>query len=289
MNIPNSPYVYTWRFKARTYELDLNGVVKPAVYLNYMEEVATQVSAALGWDFNWYATNKRLWVARKHVIRILDTIGRGEELEAITWVADARRVQSNREYVIRRISDEQPVLHARTNWVFLNEETMRPERIPSNVDHFIAGVGEANLDTEVDEAITVEKAFIYTENRRVEYHEVDSAGHVNNAIYVTWAEEAIRNMLSACGWTPNRLKTADFQMRLHAREIEYFRSTLYDESVQINTRLAQIGKDRAAWITEMYKLGTEELLVKDVCVRAFTDATGSRSIPDEMLLSLKES
>jgi YbgC/YbaW family acyl-CoA thioester hydrolase len=282
--------VYTWNFGVRTYELNPSRQIKLTTFLNYMEEVATQASAALGFDYDWYMQAGTLWVARKHTIRFYAPLTYPNDLHARTWISDVRRVQSNREYRFHRASDNAPIFAARTNWVYINSTTLKPERIP---DDIAAGVihredkGLEDLDTTIRDPIAVETPYVYSETRRAEWHEIDSAGHVNNAIYVAWAEEAIRNMLRAAGWAEERLTSAEFTMRPLSHEIEYLRSALYDEPISVSTKLTSIGQDRAAWQTEIRQAATEELLCKDACVRSFTDANGARSIPDDMLLALR--
>jgi len=283
--------IYTWKFGVRTYELDLNRRVKVTAFLNYMEEVATQASAALGFDYEWYMQSGTLWVARKHTIRFYEPLAYPNELHAQTWISDIRRVQSHREYRFHRASDNAPIFAARTNWVYINAASLRPERVPDDIAKgviFRDDKGLEDLDTGIHEPSAVDKPYIYSEKRRAEWHEIDSAGHVNNGIYVTWAEEAIRNMLRAAGWTDDRLTEIGVLMRPHAHEIEYFRSTLYDEPIQIMCKLTDIGQDRAAWLTEIRHAATDEMLCKDICVRSFTDAQGARSIPDDMLLALRQ-
>src|SRR5258708_16044043 len=124
--------VYSWRFQVRTYELDVTGEVRPAAFLNYLEEGAVQASTAGGYGYDWYKENNRMWVVRKFTIRYYGPAVYGDELELATWVSDFRRVQSNREYALQR-SDGELVLRARGNWVFMNVQTMQPQRIPTNV------------------------------------------------------------------------------------------------------------------------------------------------------------
>jgi acyl-CoA thioester hydrolase len=286
--------IYTWQFAVRTYELDAQRVVKLTTYLNYMEEAATQASASLGFDYAWYMSHRRLWVARKHTIRFYTPAVYPDELRARTWISDLRRVQSHREYRVTRLSDDAPIFSARTNWVFINAETSRPERVPEDIARFFHENGTADgatqledLDTTLRHPISVENPFVFSESRRVEQHEIDPAEHVNNAVYVTWAEEAIRNLMRAAGWTEERVAELNVSMHPHAHEIEYFRSAQYDEPIQVSTRLAAIGQDRAAWQTEIRHASTGELLAQDVAVRRFSDPHGPRSIPDHLLMALR--
>lgn len=281
------PKVYSWHFNVRSYELDVSAQVAPATYLNYLEEAAIQASADAGYDYDWYYANQRLWVVRKMLIRYYGAAGYGNELALHTWVSDFRRVQSNREYDLRRAADDEPVVRARGTWVFMNTETMQPQRIPAEIVDQFEPVGEVeDLDTGVIDPIVVEEPIIHTEERRVQRHELDSQGHVNNSVYLAWAEQSLINALRVAGWPPERFEGSDFAIHPLASEIEYFRSAMDDEPIWIVTRLAEVGRDRAAWHNEIRHGATGELIAKAVLVRAFTDVVGPRSIPDALQLAL---
>jgi acyl-CoA thioester hydrolase len=202
-------------------------------------------------------------------------------------VSDFRRVQSNREYDLHRVSDGARILRARTNWVYIDTETKSPKRLPDDFRAAFEPSGEIEaLDACVLDPIKVEHAVTHVEERRVQHYELDSAGHVNNAAYVGWIEQAIRNALSAAGWPPARLLTAAFGMSPLGREIEYLRSAVEGDTLRLETRLIEVGHDRAAWRTDIRQAESGELLITDIAVRAFSDVRGSRSIPDDLLLSL---
>jgi YbgC/YbaW family acyl-CoA thioester hydrolase len=280
------PKVYSWHFNVRSYELDVSAQVAPATYLNYLEEGAIQASAAQGYDYDWYYDNHRLWVVRKMLIRYYGSAGYGNELALHTWVSDYRRVQSNREYDLRNADDES-IVRARGTWVFMNTETMQPQRIPTEVIEAFEPTGEIeDLDMAVIDPIVVEDPIVHTEERRVQRHELDSAGHVNNSVYLAWAEQSLSNLLRTAGWPPERFEGQDFAIHPLASEIEYFRSAMDDEPIWIVTRLTEVGRDRAAWHNEIRHGATGELIAKAILVRAFTDVVGPRSIPDALQLAL---
>jgi acyl-CoA thioester hydrolase len=279
--------VYAWRFHVRNYELNETGHVSATNILRYFEEGAIQASTALGYDLAWYRDNNRMWVVRNMLVRYYEPVMYPDELELQTWVSDLRRVQSHREYALYRVSDGAPVARGRANWVFLSTDTMQPQRLDSDFIRDFAPTNEVEaLDTGVIEPFPIEEPTIHSEERRVQRYELDSAGHVNNSVYLAWVEQAMVNGLRAAGWPPERLTSGDFAMMPISDEIEYFRSALDHEPIWIVTRLAEIGHDRAAWHHEIRHNATGELIAKGASVRAFYDANGPRSIPDSLHLAL---
>ncbi len=281
------PKISTWRFQVRSYELGPSSLVGPATFLHYLEEGAWQASVHGGYSYDWYRENNRLWVVRKMTIRYYEPVGFGEELEINTWISEIRRVQAFREYEMRRVRDEEPIIRARANWVLINSETMQPTRIPdAAIQEFEPSGDMQPLDTAVPDPNRINEPLIHTEERRVQYYELDSAGHVNNAVYLFWAEQALVNALRTAGWPPERVNGSDFVMRPLASEIEYFRSALDNEPIWIVNRLGEVGLDRAAWHTDIRHAVTGELMAKVALIRAFGDAQGTRSIPDALHLAL---
>jgi acyl-CoA thioester hydrolase len=76
---------------------------------------------------------------------------------------------------------------------------------------------------------------------RVRYSECDPMGHVNNAVYLQYLEEAAIQHAAAAGWPESRLRAEAggvFVARKH--EIEYLRAAVPDDWLRITT-----------WPTEM--------------------------------------
>lgn len=278
---------HSWRFTVRTYEVGASGIVNPAIYLNYLEEAALQASDSLGYGFDWYMAQRRIWLVRKLTIRYFTPAQINDELEITTWISDSRRVQSNRDYSVIRTRDGERILRGRHNWVFVNMDTLLPERIPPAIaESFLVNEAVEPLDINLNDPAKVASPISYIEERRVQYHELDRNQHVNNAVYITWAEQAITNALRAANWPPDRLAAADFQMMRVGREVEYFRSAVDDEPIQIVTQLTETDATCAAWTSDIRHTETNELIAQDRALFAFSDASGARPIPAELLTAL---
>lgn len=279
--------IYTWRFRTRIYELDTHSCVTFSALTNYMQEAAMQASASNGYDYEWYQDNNRVWVARTHSIRYFAQPRYLDELEMRTWVSDYRRVQSFREYELRRTSDNAPILRGRTNWVYVDTEKLRPQRAPDNfVEAFQPDETTMTpLDNGITAPVTIDEPLVRKEERRVHSYEIDAAGHVNNAVYIQWGENALAALLRGVGWAAERFAGEATSMSPVGREINYFRGALEGETLRLETKLAQVGGDRATFETTMYTIGGD-LVARDVVTRSFADANGPRSIPDTLYLAL---
>jgi YbgC/YbaW family acyl-CoA thioester hydrolase len=258
------PPRYEHRFQVRSYEVGADAEVRPDTYLNYLEEAGVRASASLGYDFNWYAINKRLWVARKLFIEYYHPARLNDEISITTWISETRRVQAYRKYEMRRATDNELLLRARHMWVYLNAETLLPTRMPAefavNFDP-----DEASDPTQIDMANLVPLAMpspnYHMDDDRVRYAELDQNKHVNNAVYVQWSEQAINQLLRAKNWPPDRWQAGAMQ-RL-ARETDYLRSLQDAESFQISTSIQAVDADRVLWLTDICYKGTSDSIAQD--------------------------
>jgi acyl-CoA thioester hydrolase len=281
--------VFTWRFRARSYELDAFGHVNNAVYHRYLEEGATRASADAGFGYDWYRRKGKAWVVRQMLIRYMHPLRYGEEVELRTWVSDIRRIYSHREYDLRRTADDQPIVRARAKWVFVNLDTIRPERIPPEADAAFEPTNvldELMIHLRSPEVLTGNPA--YVSHRRPQHYELDSAGHINNAVYLNWFEQAMFDAYEAAGWPARRMLEAGLLMVQAARDVEYIRPVTVGMQLRIESRPTEIQRTRGVWQHEIFDDVTGEVLSRDYSVGAFLDAeTGRpRQLPDGLLADL---
>ena len=198
--MPDNEYVVCW--PVRRYEVDRFNVVHDYIYQQYLEEAAIQASAAAGFDMAWYDERGTVWVVRELAIEYLYPAMLDDELEFHTWLADVRRVRSHREYEIYRRRDHRLLVRAECDWVYIDRKTLWPLRVPAEPIALLA----ANTRYAVPRARPVPAlppdmpALEFVSQHRVQRHEVDGMGHVNNAMYVNWFEQGVLDALAA--WLP---------------------------------------------------------------------------------------
>ncbi len=122
--------VYRTRWRVRVYELDANGHVNNAVFLNYAEQVATEHAEALGFGREWTAEHGATWVVRRHEIIFRRPAGYGDELEVSTRVESLKGARGVRRTSIVRVSDRQSIAEVTTEWAWVRVSDGRPMRLP---------------------------------------------------------------------------------------------------------------------------------------------------------------
>ena len=134
-----SPAVYTTRWRVRVYELDPNGHVNNAVYLNWAEQLATEHAEAAGFGPAWTAAQGGAWVVHRHEISYRRPAVYGDELALTTRVEQVRGARGVRRTTIARVADGAPVAEILTEWVWVRLADGRPGRVPAEVVAAITG------------------------------------------------------------------------------------------------------------------------------------------------------
>jgi acyl-CoA thioester hydrolase len=127
---------YTTRWRVRTYELDVNGHVNNAVYLNWAEQLATEHIEAAGFGREWVAAQSGAWVVRRHEITYRRPAVYGDELELTTRAIALKGARGFRHTTITRIADGAVVAEVDTEWVWVQLPDGRPARVPEELIRF---------------------------------------------------------------------------------------------------------------------------------------------------------
>jgi acyl-CoA thioester hydrolase len=281
--------VFNWEFEVRSYELNSQRQVNHAVYHNYLEEAATRASADAGFGHEWYFRHGRAWVVREMTVRYLNPLQMGDRAQIRTWLSDFRRIYSHREYDMRRASDGAPVVRARAKWVYVNLETLRPERIPSEFESAFDPSGELEaLPVALNGAVFYEGVPHFVSGRRVQSYEIDPTGHVNNSVYLNWFAQATSEMLEQAGWPDDRLQEYGLGLRQVARKIDYLRPAFSGNPIEVSSQLVGQDGQSVALQHDLVHAETGEAIASDYSVGMFYNRHTDQSlgVPAEVIESL---
>jgi acyl-CoA thioester hydrolase len=276
---------FTRRFRVRHYELDVAGRVQVATYVRYMQEAAIEASAAVGFDTDWYRAHETGWVIRRLAVRCRAAAAYGDEVAVTTWVSEMRGVRSTREYDLRRAADGARLARARVHWVYLDVRTGAPTRFPAGFAEAFAPSGEVpDLRVGLRRGRPAGDGHCYARRRRVEFHELDTARHVNHAVYLQWLGQAHRDALRAAGHPPD-----DGPLPWHAAyDVEYLAPALDNDAVEVVSRVAGTSRLRQAWLQEVLNADGGKLLARASSVALFLGPDGrpvapARGLVDDLL------
>jgi acyl-CoA thioester hydrolase len=126
-----------WRFsetwQVRQYELDQFGHVNNAVYLNWVEQVATDHVEALGFGRDWALVHAGGWVVREHHVTYHRPALFGDVVTITTLPQSLAGVRGLRRTEIHHAVDGTLLTEVLTEWVWVRAVDGRPTRVPAEL------------------------------------------------------------------------------------------------------------------------------------------------------------
>jgi acyl-CoA thioester hydrolase len=174
-------------YRVRFDEAGPDGLLRTSVLLRYAQDVAWFHSASLGFGRAWYAERGLTWLVRAAELAVLRPIEVGSDVVGTTRVIGWRRVWARRR---TEFHDETGSLLAWTqiDWVLLDARGA-PTRIPAEFEPVFGATSGAFGLARV--ALGQPPADARQFRIAVRPQELDPMGHVNNAVYADWLEEAV--------------------------------------------------------------------------------------------------
>ena len=255
--------IYQGVFRVRHYECDIYGYLNNVNYLRYMQEVALDASADVSWTVERYQSIACQWLIRETDIEYLQPLLWNDEVRITSYVIDFRRVQSRRRYEFHRVSDGELVARADTNWVFLNMETLRPTTIPDEMvkDFAPDGLPEVEAAEKFPEAVA-QADDVFSIQKRVEWRDIDTMGHVNNAAYMNYCEDISTQVGRDVGWSMQRMMDEGFALVMRRFRILYLEPALLDDEVEIKTWFSDLKRATALRHYQLNRVSDGRVLAK---------------------------
>ena len=268
-------------FRVRHYECDAYENVYYTNYLRYIQETAMDASADVGFDPAWYAANKTSWLVRETEIEYHRPLCYGDSVRVKTWVEDFRHAMSRRAYELREDASGDMVARAATEWVYLDNAKGKPARIPEAFKEKFFPDGpppEPAKRGRFPEYAPPERS-VYPQKRRVEWRDIDPAQHVNNSVYLAYAEDSAVEASMAAGWTPARMREEGFTIRVRRHRIEYKLPAVLGDDLEVATWLRDVGECSATRHYTMTRLSDGVPLARALADLEWADAQTGEAIP----------
>lgn len=138
------PVAYSTRWKVRPYELDGNGHVNNAVYLNYAEALTIEHAEASGYGAAWTRSQGGAWLVHRSIVTHHRPALYGDELELTVRVELVRGVRGVRRTEIRSAEGGDAVAEVLTEWVWVGTDG-KPRLVPAELVEVARQATEATL------------------------------------------------------------------------------------------------------------------------------------------------
>ncbi|NJL35345.1 MAG: acyl-CoA thioesterase [Leptolyngbyaceae cyanobacterium SM1_4_3] len=125
----------------------------------------------------------------------------------------------------------------------------------------------------------------YKTQLRVRYHEMDALGHVNNAVYQHYLEQAAIEHSEYLGLNLDRYRELGGWFIMRRVEIDYLRPAIAGDILEVTTWVHEMRGTRAVRRYEICKPGSDDLLLKAEALWVWVDAIAMRprAIPDTLM------
>jgi acyl-ACP thioesterase len=174
-------------YRLRFDECGPDGNARTSSLLRYAQDIAWIHSDGLGFTREWYAERGLAWVVRAAEMVILAPVPLGSTLLLSTAPTGFRRVWGRRR-TEARLADGEIVMWGHTDWVMIDHRGM-PGRIPAEFPAAFAVPPGTFEPVRVPLPETPADATVL--RTVVRPQDLDPMGHVNNAAYLDYLEEAL--------------------------------------------------------------------------------------------------
>ncbi|MBF0209851.1 MAG: hypothetical protein HQK68_03080 [Desulfamplus sp.] len=194
--------VYAKRLSVGYSTIGKQGLLKIVSIMNYLQDTASEHAHLIGRSGFDLADENLGWVIFRYHIEIKDHPCWQDEI-----IVRTRRFSCKNLYEIRLFNitkDKEELVNARGCWVMVNKKSGRPVRLSrfnteqgnSDPETNYFENSSVGLESYFSEVIRV-KVPHYKLQFKVETHDLDLNGHVNNAIFVKWGVESVPESILA--------------------------------------------------------------------------------------------
>jgi acyl-CoA thioester hydrolase len=267
---------FLWRAPVWQADVDAFGELHSVSLLRLLQEAATRASTAAGFDTSYYDRTGLMWLVRRTGVSLISPARYGDELTVRTWIADFRRVRSQREYEVR--AGDRLVARAFSDWVFVHRTTGRPRRIPEEWHTTFAADGMPPIErTTFPEASPPDGAA--TRRRRIELHELDALRHVNNSNYVAYLEQAAFDLFESSNVPFAAQSSARGRFRVVRHDLEYLDAALYGETIGVTIWPVEITNCEIELHVHLHRDGPRRPILQARSRYAWTSTEGRVAMP----------
>ncbi|MHC5210948.1 MAG: acyl-CoA thioesterase [Planctomycetota bacterium] len=120
---------------------------------------------------------------------------------------------------------------------------------------------------------------------RARSYELDSYRHLNNAVYVSWFEQARLEFLRSHGFSYDGFADRGEWMVVVRTEVDFRAAVQEGDALEISTRATELGRSSVRFL-QIMRRGPDEIVCEARTVMAFTGEQGSIPIPEDVRAAL---
>jgi medium-chain acyl-[acyl-carrier-protein] hydrolase len=215
-------------FKVRSYHMDMKARATIMSIVGYLQEAAGNHADSMNFGFKDMKKSGLVWLLTRVKILVHQYPKWGEEIEVTSWVVNAEKFFSRRDFEIRDKSGKLMV-SAISGWMLVNAKEKRPHLVEHVRDRFFLMPDKMAIQDEIQKIDTLNK-MDSTSTYTVKYSDIDIVGHVNNIQYYSIILDSL---------------AFDFRKENHIKsfEINYLTEALPGDNLEVLTEQLSENKE----------------------------------------------
>lgn len=237
--------VFTRQFRVRWSEVDATNRVPPSKYMEYLVETAYDWGAANGLGFKESHTHGLVWVILETDIRFLHPLRYQDEFEFTIWMVEWRKVRGTRAFELRLKDSDVIVAQGMQQVASLAEETLRPKSIAGELIENFRIDEPRSFPTQRFPKLAKSPAESLSIQRSVDWGNLDSLVHLNNAEALRCSDEVVVQFLTSLGWSPDKFFSSGLSPIPRRIHVKYQEPGLWADHLRVETYPTEVLPDSA--------------------------------------------
>ena len=205
-------------FTVSSYECDQNLNLKTHCLFQWFSEIAWEHAKKLNFGFEELNSTDYYWVLLGMNVRIEKLPVWQQKIKLQTWPSGIEGLYFSREFMLFDESDNLLVA-ARSTWLIYNRQTNRPI-IPTGKEFEYKTNNTKAVETNFSK-LKAQSNFDKKFNVIANYTDIDLHKHVNNAVYIKWIENIMKDIF------PNKISEI---------KIQYIKEVKIDDVIEISVK-----------------------------------------------------
>lgn len=179
---------YAKQYNIRSYECDRNNNLRILTLMNIFQDMADNDAGRLGFGLEFCIKNGMTWVGSNYALEIDRLPKMHENITIETWPSAKNKLSAYRDYEVFA-EDGSSIIRASSQWVLIDLARKRPISVIDNMP-LHQPLETRALATDFPKIGEVERGDSQFKFR-VRFDDIDMNKHINNAVYILWATEAV--------------------------------------------------------------------------------------------------
>jgi YbgC/YbaW family acyl-CoA thioester hydrolase len=256
-----------------------------------MQETAMAHSVGLGYTADRWLDRRIAWVIRETEIEYFSPLRYGDTVEVSMRMGDLRKMSAARFFELQLVGTQKLVARARSEWVAVNIDAMRPMPIPNEViaDFFGEPAADKPPPRKRFPKGPSPPAKLFRSSKRVEWRDLDLQQHVNNATYLSYMETASLEAVEGLGFSIQSALDQNTGAVAQWSHVLYQGQAAVNDELEITTYVSDLGKTSYLGHYTITRLGDSAILTRGHIrwVWIHLDTLKPRPIPAELRAHLE--